>query len=260
MRNEPHEWLYRSSSDEGLHEIISPDNSACRQTWIWRLNLSDNSVHQWYDGEREISAAVIQGRLRITGDDIDETLGRFDSFYLPAGKELVINALEPAMLYIGGAPYEGRGSFFTRKCDLEMPLGEIHQVHGKPPYERHVFMCINQEAAGSRLITGLTWGNDGAWTSWPPHQHTQDLEEVYCYFDIPEPMKVLHLGYRKPGELEAIHAVSTGDCVVVPEGYHPTVAMPGVRSAYFWVMTAHRPESRRYDLAINDPVIEPHCK
>ena len=52
---------------------------------------------------------------------------------------------------------------------------------------------------------------------------------------------------------ETVHPVSTGDMVVVPEGYHPTCGSPGVRSTYFWVMAAYRPESRRYDLAVNDP-------
>ena len=41
--------------------------------------------------------------------------------------------------------------------------------------------------------------------------------------------------------------------VAIPEGIHPTVGMPGVKSCYFWVMNAHRRESRRYDLAKDDP-------
>jgi 5-deoxy-D-glucuronate isomerase len=45
--------------------------------------------------------------------------------------------------------------------------------------------------------------------------------------------------------------------VLVPRGYHPTVAMPGVRSTYFWVMSAFSRASRRYDLAVNDPLIAP---
>jgi 5-deoxy-glucuronate isomerase len=114
-------------------------------------------------------------------------------------------------------------------------------------------MTINQETPGSRLICGITESEDGKWTSWPPHQHTKDLEEVYCYFDIPKPAFALHLASRKPGEVEAVHPVSDGDCVIVPEGYHPTVGMPGAKSTYFWVMVAHSKESRRYDLAVNDP-------
>ena len=37
--------------------------------------------------------------------------------------------------------------------------------------QREVFMTLNQEIQASRLIAGLTWGGNGAWTSWPPRGH-----------------------------------------------------------------------------------------
>jgi 5-deoxy-glucuronate isomerase len=114
-------------------------------------------------------------------------------------------------------------------------------------------MTVGQTDEASRLICGITSGDEGMWTSWPPHQHTKDLEEVYCYFDIPKPKFALHLSSRESGKVEFVHPVSTGDCVIIPEGYHPTVGMPGVKSCYFWVMVAHTGQSRRYDLAVNDP-------
>ena len=114
-------------------------------------------------------------------------------------------------------------------------------------------MTISQEDPGSRLICGITEGEPGQWTSWPPHQHSNDLEEIYCYFDIPHPKFALHLSSRKAGEVEEVYPVSSGDFVIVPEGYHPTVGMPGVKSCYFWIMAAFSEKSRRYDLAVNDP-------
>lgn len=80
-----------------------------------------------------------------------------------------------------------------------------------------------------------------------------NLEEVYCFFDIPKLESAFHFSSRKPGIFEFVHAVSTGDCVIIPEGYHPTCGIPGVKSCYFWVMAAHVIERRRYDLAIDDP-------
>ncbi len=40
-------------------------------------------------------------------------------------------------------------------------------------YRREVVMTTNQEVPGSCLICGLTWGDDGAWTSWPPTSTTR---------------------------------------------------------------------------------------
>ncbi len=114
---------------------------------------------------------------------------------------------------------------------------------------------MNPEAPASRLLAGLTWSENGTWTSWPPHEHERDLEEVYCYFDMDAPHFGLHLSYAEAGDIHeiAVHTVDSGTMVLAPRGYHPTVASPGTRNAYFWVMAAHSHESRRYDLAVTDP-------
>lgn len=251
--NHPANWKYSSPDKPGLHTVISPENSACKVTWILRLNLLRGQQYTLHHGQLELNGVVIKGAAALTHEGETMDLAKNDSFYLPARDAVTLAATEDMAMYLGGGPYEGEGRFFVRPLDLSLPLGEIHQVHGEPPYRREVFMTVNPEAPASRLICGLTWGDDGRWTSWPPHQHTRDLEEVYCFFDIPAPQFALHLSSRQPGTVEAAHPVSTGDCVVVPEGYHPTVGMPGVRSTYFWVMVAYSRPSRRYDLAINDP-------
>ena len=251
--NHPSNWKYHSPEEEGLHTIVDPENSACKLTWIFRLNLKQGNSYTLSNQNLELNGVVFMGKVAVKQGEEEAELDKFDSFYLPGNKELVILALKESSLFIGGSLYEGKGRFYTRKYDLSLPLGDIHQVHGTPPYQREVFMTIAEQDEGSRLICGITHGDPGLWTSWPPHQHTRDLEEVYCYFDIPKPASAFHFASRKSGEFEFIHPVSTGDCVIVPEGYHPTCGMPGVKSCYFWVMAAQSPESRRYDLAENDP-------
>jgi 5-deoxy-glucuronate isomerase len=249
----PSEWKFISPETAGFHTIISPENSACKITWIYRLNLLRDQDFFLQDDTLELNGVVIQGSVSISHDSAKEDMDKLDSFYLPSGEGAGITAKTDCMLFIGGSRCEKRGTFFTRKYDLSLPLGDIHQVHGEPPYRREVFMTLAQQDAGSRLICGITIGDPGKWTSWPPHQHSKDLEEVYCYFDIPGPKSAFHFASRKPGAFEYVHPVSSGDCVIIPEGYHPTCGMPGVSSCYFWVMAAHRPESRRYDLAVDDP-------
>lgn len=249
----PDNWKYQSKDIPGLHRVVTPEHSDCTITWIFRLNLEGGSGYDLQHNTLEMNAVLIAGRAHVDFEGTRYDLKKFDSFYLPAGEHAAIRASEPCFFYIGGGPCEGEGRFFVREFDLSLPLGDVHQIHGQPPYQREVFMTLNQEVPASRLICGLTFGQDGGWTSWPPHQHSKDLEEVYCYFDIPKPNFVLHLSSTRPGEVEAIHSVSTGDCVIIPQGYHPTLAIPGMRSAYFWVMVAHSHQSRRYDLAVNDP-------
>jgi 5-deoxy-glucuronate isomerase len=250
--DDPKNWCYTSPETRGMHLVVSPENSALQVTSVYRLNLAHGARHSLGDATQELNAAVIDGKVSVSGDAGSGELSRLDSLYLPAGAEATLQAERDAVLFVGAAPYEGVGEPFLRIYEPDMPLGEIHQIHGEPPYEREVFMVLNQETPASRMINGFTWGAPGMWTSWPPHQHSSHLEEVYCYFDIPAPQFALHISSRKPGEVEAVHPVRTGNFVVIPEGYHPTVGTPGVRSSYFWVMGAHSPESRRYDLAQAD--------
>jgi 5-deoxy-glucuronate isomerase len=263
----PSQWRYRSSAEPGFHTVITPENSPCRLTWIFRLNLIQGEHYVLRNDELELDACVLSGELvlehvlpeatssRASGSSAGAerlTLRKRDSFYLPAGDEARITAMGDAQVTIGGGPFDGTGSFFVRYYDPELEIGAVRQIHGEPPYQREVFLTVDPETPASRLICGITTGEPGKWTSWPPHQHSADLEEVYCYFDIPSPYFGVHFASRVPGEIEAALPVRSGDCVVIPEGYHPTVAAPGVRSAYYWVMVALRPESRRYDLAKAD--------
>ena len=256
MGNTKLNWRYKSPDSQGYHMVVSPENSDLKTTWGFRLNLDAGSEYQLADGKLELNGTVISGQAILVCKGFEYPLAPRDSFYMPAKTTVTILAKSNLVIFLGGAPCEGNGNFFVRKYDLSLPLGNIHQVHGKPPYQREVFMTIAQDDKGSRLICGVTEGEPGQWTSWPPHQHSNDLEEIYCYFDIPKPQFALHLSSRIPGEIEEVYPVSTGDFVIVPEGYHPTVGMPGVKSCYFWIMAAFTQKSRRYDLAVNDPNFE----
>lgn len=247
----PDNWKYASPSTPGFHVVISPENSACKVTWAFRLNLLPNETYELTHDSLELNGGIVQGSLHVDHPSQKATLKKMDSFYLPAGDKVVLTAVDTVVIFLGGGAYEGVGEFFIREFDPDLPFGEVHQLHGEPPYQRHVFMTLNEETPASRMINGFTWGDPGKWTSWPPHQHG-DLEEVYCYFDLPSPQFALHLSSRIPGIVEAAHPVSTGDFVAIPEGYHPTVSMPGARSSYFWIMVAHRKESRSYHLAKAD--------
>ncbi|MFR2253549.1 MAG: 5-deoxy-glucuronate isomerase, partial [Clostridium sp.] len=78
---------------------------------------------------------------------------------------------------------------------------------------------------------------------------------VYCYFDMDDPHFGLHLSYVEPGDTHGVvaHTVKSGTMILAPRGYHPTVAAPGTRNTYLWVLAAHSHKSRRYDLAVLDP-------
>lgn len=250
-------WSCSSPNEYGFHEVIAPHKSDCEQVYIYRLNLKKDSTYTLDSQDKEMNAVCITGSAAVTCEAFDTVCGKLDSFYINGHQQVQITAHFDSVFYIGAAADEGYGTPFFRAYDCALPLGDIRQIHGTGVGEREVFMTVNQETAASRLICGITWGGNGAWTSWPPHQHEQDLEEVYCYFNMDEPHFGLHLSYLTSGaESIVAHRVSSGTMVLAPRGYHPTVAAPGIKNSYFWVLAAHSHKSRRYDLAVLDPALE----
>ncbi|MDO4268162.1 MAG: 5-deoxy-glucuronate isomerase [Eubacteriales bacterium] len=254
-RERMRKWKLQSPEEYGFHKVAVPGREDCQAVAVYRLNLAAGQSYELRPDGEEMSCVCIKGQAAVglAGQTCD--CRRFDSFYTAGGHAARIQAGTECIFYIGAAVDEGYGKPFFRAFDRQQPLGEIRQIHGKGVGRREVFMTLNQEMPASRLITGLTWSANGAWTSWPPHQHEADLEEAYCYFDMDEPHFGLHLSYMEPGDVDniAAHPVSSGSVVLAPRGYHPTAASPGTKNAYFWVLAAHCHESRSYDLAVLDP-------
>ncbi len=254
----PH-WHTVSPEEPGLHEVIAPGRTSNKAAHILRLNLRPCESFGLDSGDLEMNPVLIAGGCRIEGCGLKDELKKFDSFYVPGHSEITLTAGgDGAVFYIGAAECEGMGRPFLRHFDPDMPIGEIHQIHGEGSGRREVFFTLDEGVPASRLICGLTWGADGMWTSWPPHQHEIQLEEVYCYFDMPSPRAGFHVSYGTDGTFRdpRISVVSSGHMVLAPEGYHPTVASPGTRNAYLWVLAAHSHETRGYHYAKTDPAFQ----
>lgn len=252
-------WKFQSPEAPGWHEVISPETSECNYEYLFRLNLQAGRSHVLKSGTLEMHPVLLKGSASISGpSEIDGVYEQYDSFYIPGGTEATITAVEDCIFYVAGAVCEGIGQPARQSWNSDEPLGEIHQIHGEGAGEREVMFTLPPSTPASRLICGITRSGPGAWTSWPPHQHDDDLEEVYCYFEMDSPHVGFHISYLESGGLSdaVVHTVESGTFVEVPKGYHPTVASPGTVNTYFWVLAAHTPRQRRYDLAVEDPTLE----
>lgn len=259
-QNQMQEWKVQSPEEPGWHRVITPDTHECKHEYVFRLNLVAGQSHIIRSEDLEMHPVLIRGSAELSGHPvITGDLVKFDSFYIPADDSVTVIAKEDCVFYVAGAKYEGIGEAHVTRYDRDLPIGDVHQIHGSGAGRREVMFTLSDKTPASRLICGLTWGAPGAWTSWPPHQHENDLEEVYCYFDMDLPKLGFHFSYLRSGETDECiaHPVYSGSFVGVPRGYHPTVATPGTTNAYFWVLAALTPESRSYTLAIEDPVFNP---
>lgn len=252
-------WKVQSSDEWGFHAVITPDKSVCKEAQIFRLNLKKGDSYNLLSKKLELHAVLISGKAQLSNHEfLNQSMERFDAFYIPGENCVTITAVDDCIFYIAGAVCEGYGKPLFRKFDITLPIGDIHQIHGEGSGQREVMFTLAPQDNASRLICGLTWSGDGSWTSWPPHQHEKYLEEVYCYFDMPKPKFGFHVSYLNSGDVDnmVVHTVYSGTMVQAPAGYHPTAATPGSKNAYLWVLASFNHDVRRYDLAELDPAYE----
>jgi 5-deoxy-glucuronate isomerase len=111
---------------------------------------------------------------------------------------------------------------------------------GVPTQQRHLNIVLGKNVEAGRLVAGFTMSEPGNWSSWPPHEHAAMLEEMYVYFDMPEPAFAIQMVYENTEYPELLTVVRDGDAVLMPAGYHPNVSVPGHRMCFLWAMAAHR--------------------
>ena len=195
-------WAVQSPEEPGFHAVVTPDKSSCKEAWIYRLNLNKGDSHTLKSGRLEMHPVLCEGAAVLSGNSALEgvRLEKYDSFYIPGETDVIITAQEDCFFYVAAAVCEGYGEIFVRKFDPSLPIGDIHQIHGEGTGRREVMFTLAPQDKASRLLCGFTWGGEGTWTSWPPHQHEADLEEVYCYFDMPKPHFGFHISYLKSAD------------------------------------------------------------
>jgi 5-deoxy-glucuronate isomerase len=131
---------------------------------------------------------------------------------------------------------------------------KLHIIAGKPPAERDLNVLIGANVDAGRIMAGVTFSTPGNWTSWPPHEHARMLEEAYLFVDMPEPAFGVQFVYTDPAKPELVQVVREGDCVLMPQGYHPNVAAPGTQINFVWMMAAIREgEDRKYGVVNVQP-------
>ena len=125
---------------------------------------------------------------------------------------------------------------------------------GAPGQQRNLNIVLGKNVEAGRLLAGFTISEPGNWTSWPPHEHAALLEEMYVYFDMPDPSFGIQLVYNETDYPELVTVVRDGDAVLMPSGYHPNVSVPGHRICFLWAMAAHREvEDRQFGVVNVQP-------
>ncbi|HWO02708.1 MAG TPA: 5-deoxy-glucuronate isomerase [Blastocatellia bacterium] len=245
-----------TNSSKGRTRSIAPGATAARHLHYGRIILDAEDVPvRFSTAEQETSLICLRGNATVRAEGNAFELGRYDSLYIPRDSELEVAAGSEGCDFAElSSPVANRYPLqLVRFADVQQDP-TLHFKAGGSTAEREVNILIGKNVEAGRLLAGVTFSKPGNWTSWPPHEHAEMLEEAYLYVDMPAPGWGIQLVYTDPDEPELVAVVREGDCVLMPKGYHPNVAAPGGAINFLWMMAANREgEDRQFGVVNVQP-------
>lgn len=242
----------KTNSHVGRRISVTPDNSTNRHLCYGRIILKDDVRSVSFNtSERETSFIVLSGsvRLDVNGEQVE--LSQHDAAYVPRDSAIRMSTETGADVAEFSAEVAERYPVQVVRYAAISQDPSLKFTTGKVSQQRHLNILIGKNVNAGRLLVGFTVSEPGNWTSWPPHEHAAMLEEMYVYFDMPEPAFGIQLVYNDTQYPELVTVVRDGDAVLMPNGYHPNVSVPGHSISFLWAMAAHKEKEDRQFGVVN---------
>lgn len=165
---------------------------------------------------RELGIINIGGSGIVSASGQEYLLHKRDCLYLGKGTDPVQfksrDAGDPARFFLLSAPAHRvcPNGFMAATDANPNRLGAANTAN-----DRTIYKYIHPDGIEScQLVMGLTVLENGSvWNTMPPHTHDRRME-VYCYFDLPQGQRVLHL-MGQPDETRHLW-VADGQAVISP--------------------------------------------
>src|SRR5229473_303217 len=190
--------IFRKTNTQiGRNILITPANSSMRHLAYGRIILNPGRPSESFStGDRETGLICLSGEATVTVDKKEVVLGRRDAMYIPRDSSVKIATRASADLAEFSCDVANRYPLqVVRSSEIAKDPG-LQFTTGSPGCMRHLYMLLAKNIEAGRLIAGITQAEPGNWTSWPPHEHAALLEEMYVYFDMPEPAYGIQLVYN----------------------------------------------------------------
>jgi 5-deoxy-glucuronate isomerase len=225
----------------GRQVSITPKNSSMKHLAYGRIILNPGKPTESFStGERETGLIVLSGNATVSTEAKEISLAQYDAIYIPRDSSVKIATSSSVDIAEFSAEVAKHYPFqVVRFSQVETDPGLRFSTGGSGS-SRQLHMLLAKNIEAGRLVAGFTVSEPGNWTSWPPHEHAKMLEEMYVYFNMPDPAFGIQLVYNKTDYPELVTVVRDGDAVLMPSGYHPNVSVPGHRICFLWAMAAHR--------------------
>lgn len=228
---------------KGRRTAVAPGETAARYLHYGRITLdASDAPLSFNNGDHETGLICLKGQAKVSTAGRTFQFTPYDALYIPRDSEIEVQAEGEAGCDFAeiSAPVAVQYPLqFVAFSDVRKNP-RLHVAAGKPPAERDLNVLLGSNVEAGRIMAGVTFSTPGNWTSWPPHEHSELLEEAYLYIDMPAPAWGVQFVYTNPAEPELMQIVREGDCVLMPKGFHPNVAAPGGQINFLWMMAAMR--------------------
>lgn len=234
-------YLKGTHKAKGRTRQLSPENSATRNLYYGRIRIDAGDEPIEFSSENhEVGLICLGGAATVETSGSKFQLNRYDALYVPRDSQVRVSSEGGCDLAEVSSPVEIQYPLQFVSFEENRKDPALHFIAGAPPTQRDLNVLLGKNIQAGRIMAGVTFSTEGNWTSWPPHEHHDMLEEAYLYIDMPEPGWGIQMVYTDRNEPELVQVVHEGDVVVMPRGYHPNVAAPGGSINFLWMMSANR--------------------
>src|ERR1700726_977659 len=187
----------KTNAQTGRHIAVTPQNSTMRHLSYGRIILnSSQALVAFSNGDHETGLICLSGNGLVETAGGEFGLGQFDAIYIPRDSEIKVSTKTSVDFAEFAADVKGTYPLkVVRYADVSRSPNTKF-VTGSAGSKRELNILIADNVEAGRLLAGFTFSEPGNWTSWPPHEHAKMLEEMYVYFDMPEPAYGLQLVYN----------------------------------------------------------------
>ncbi|MFT3742958.1 MAG: 5-deoxy-glucuronate isomerase [Pyrinomonadaceae bacterium] len=226
---------------KGRTNSVAPGATASRNLFYGRIILeAGDAALSFENAEHETGLICLNGSGSVTTGGQTFAMNRYDALYVPRDSEITVASDAGFDLAEISSPVENQYPLQFVSFEAIRKDPALHFIAGKQPSERDLNILFGKNIEAGRIMAGVTFSTDGNWTSWPPHEHANLLEEAYLYIDMPAPQFGIQMVYTNGETPELVQVVREGDVVIMPKGFHPNVAAPGGQINFLWMMAANR--------------------
>lgn len=248
------------SEDPELILSVTPQCAGWEYISFQARRLDEGGMWSFDTGENEFALVDFTGRYRVEsnrgnwagiGGRKDAFSGGAHALYLPRHTNLTVTAEEAGEFAVTWVPTsEDHEPWLIKPEDVEI------SIRGGDNVSRQINDLLPPGSPVHRLVLVEVYTPSGNWSSYPPHKHDvhiedeggelveADLEEIYFYqIDRPEgyAYQRVYTDENSPmhaagNPIDALVRVGHNEAVLVPEGYHPVVSMPGYTTYYLNVL------------------------